>query len=191
MKKDRLILFLISACIFFAGCSPQKQAVSDEPLCLPNTPPLELMGTAQVVLTKMHFEVEKYDTDALYIRTRPLSGAQFFELWKQDNASASSAVESNLYSLRRIVELECIQENSETRMKCTVQVLRLSMPEKPIEGAGRMPRMHTESTSSYQTLEVGRQKGTQVEWIDAGRDYDLERKILGRIQKRIEKGTVQ
>ena len=106
MKKNVTILFMMTACVLFSGCASNQQAVSDDPVCLPNTLTDQVMQTAQGVLLKMHFEIEKYDIDARYIRTRPLSGAQFFEIWRQDNATASSAAQANLYSLRRIVELE-------------------------------------------------------------------------------------
>ena len=165
--------------------------VSDDPVCLSNTLTPQAMEAAQAVLLKMHFEIEKYDTDARYIRTRPLSGGQFFEVWRQDNASASSAAQANLYSLRRIVELDFTPQNTTTCVQCRVQVLRLSIPERPIEGATRMGGTYTESSSRYQTLEVDRHKQAQIEWTDAGPDHDLQRKILKLIQRDIEKGLAQ
>jgi hypothetical protein len=189
MKITLFTIGLILTCALFSGCGFQKQALSDDPICLPNTLTDQVMETAQTVLLKMHFKIEKYDTDARYIRTRPLSGAQFFEIWRRDNASAASAVQANLYSLRRIVELDFTPQATTTCVQCRVQVLRLSIPEKPIQGSGRMGATYTKSNSRYQTLEVGREQQAQIEWIDAGADHDLERKILNRIQQ--EKGRVQ
>ena len=191
MKINATLLFMMITCALFSGCGSEQQAVSDDPICLPNTPTDQAMQAAQGVLLKMHFDIEKYDIDARYIRTRPLSGAQFFEIWRQDNASASAATQANLYSLRRIVELECTPQDTTTCVQCRVRVLRLSIPEAPIEGAGQMGGIHTESSSRYQTLEVDRQKQAQIEWLDAGPDHDLERKILERIQRNIEKGMAQ
>jgi hypothetical protein len=191
MKKIVTILFLMTGCILLSGCGSEQQAVSDDPVCLPNTLTDQAMKTAQAVLLKMHFDIEKYDTDARYIRTRPLSGAQFFEIWKQDNASASSAAQANLYSLRRIVELDFTPQNTTTCVQCRAQVLRLSIPERPIEGATRMGGAYTKSSSRYQTLEVDRHKQAQIEWIDVGPDHDLQRKILKLIQRDIEKGAAQ
>jgi hypothetical protein len=190
MEKIVTFLFLVTGCILFSGCGSQQQAASDNPLCLPNTNTDQVMTSAQAVLLKMHFDIEKYDTDAHYIRTRPLSGAQFFEIWRRDNASASSTAQSNLYSLRRIVELECIPQNTTTCVQCRVQVLRLSIPERPIEGATRMAGVYTESSSHYQTLEIDREKQAKIEWIQADPDHDLEQKILKLIQQDIEKGTI-
>jgi hypothetical protein len=191
MKKILFTISLLVVLVTFSGCASRQQAVSDDPVCLSNTLTDQVMEAAQTVLLRMHFEIEKYDTDARYIRTRPLSGAQFFEIWRQDNASAASAAQANLYSLRRVVELEFSPQNTTTCVQCRVQVLRLSIPERPIEGANRMAGIHTESSARYQTLEVDHHKQAQVEWIDAGPDHDLERKILERIQQDIEKGTAQ
>ena len=191
MERIVTFLFLMAVCILFSGCGSSQQAASDNPVCLPNTQTDQVMEAARGVLLKMHFEIEKYDTDAHYIRTRPLSGAQFFEFWRRDNASASSAAQANLYSLRRIVELECTPQDTATCVQCRVQVLRLSIPEAPIEGAERMGGIHTESSSRYQTLEVDRQKQAQIEWIEAGPDHDLEQKILERIRLDIEEGMTQ
>ena len=191
MKKIMTILFLMTGCILFSGCGSEQQAIFDDPISLLNTPTDQAMEIAQAVLLKMYFDIEKYDTDARYIRTRPLSGAQFFEVWRQDNASAVSAVQANLYSLRRIVELNFTPQNTTTYVRCHVQVLRLSIPERPIEGASRMGGAYTESSSRYQTLEVDYDKQAQIEWIDVGPDHDLQQKILKRIQKEIDKGVSQ
>ena len=191
MKIITFTLALMIVFVLFSGCGSEQQAVSDGPVCLPNTPTDQVMQAAQAVLLSMHFEIEKFDTEARYIRTRPLSGAQFFEIWRQDNASASAAAQANLYSLRRIVELECTPQNTTTCVQCRVRVLRLSIPEAPIEGAGRMSGIHTESSSRFQTLEVDSQKQAQVEWIEAGPDHDLEQKILERIRWDIEEGMTQ
>ncbi|RKY10659.1 MAG: hypothetical protein DRP56_00415 [Planctomycetota bacterium] len=191
MKKIVTILFLMAGCILFSGCGSEQQVVSDEPVCLSNTLTDQAMEAAQAVLLKMHFDIEKYDTQARYIRTRPLSGAQFFEIWRQDNASASSAAQANLHTLRRVVELDFTPQNTTTCIQCRAQVLRLSIPERPIEGASRMGGAFTESSSRYQTLEVDQHKQAQIEWIDAGTDHDLEQKILKLIQRNIEKGAAQ
>jgi hypothetical protein len=190
MKRNITILFLMIVCIIYSGCGSEQQAISDEPLCVPDMLTDQVMEAAQAVLLKMHFDIEKYDTDVHYIRTRPLSGAQFFEIWRQDNASASAAAQANLYSLRRIVELDFTHQDEKTCIQCRVDVLRLSIPERPIEGAGRMGGTYTESSSRYQTLEVDPDKQAQIEWIEAGTDEDLERKILNRIERNINKGTV-
>ncbi|MEN8126934.1 MAG: hypothetical protein ABFR90_03920 [Planctomycetota bacterium] len=182
MKKIIAILFLVT------GCASQQQVVSEDPACLPDTPTGQVMQAARAVLAGMHFDIEKYDTDARYIRTRPLSGAQFFEIWRQDNTSASAAAQANLHSIRRIVELELTPQGTATCMQCRVQILRLSIPEAPLAGTGRMSGVYTDSDSRYQSLQVDNSNVAQIEWLDAGTDQSLERKILNMIREQIQKG---
>lgn len=191
MKKGLFVTISTLICGLGLGCASQNLSQSAEPACQPNTSVEKAMESARTVLTKMQFELEKDDPEARYIRTRPLSGAQFFEFWRQDNASAFSGAQANLYSIRRIVEMEFTPENTTTCIQCRVQVLHLSIPEQPLEGATRMGGIYTESSSRYQTLEVDNRRAAEMEWLDAGPDHALERKILKLVQQDIHKGKPQ
>lgn len=188
MKHILFVTISIQICIFALGCASREFAVSPDPACLENTSVDQAMQSARKVLTVMQFELEKDDPEALYVRTRPLSGAQFFEFWRKDNASAFSGAQANLYSIRRIVELEFIPENTTTCVRCRVRVLRLSIPESPLEGSTRMGGIYTESSFRYQTLEVDSHKAAEMEWLDAGPDHALEKKILNLVQQDTQKG---
>jgi hypothetical protein len=191
MKKGLFVTISTLICVLGAGCASQDISLPVEPVCQPNTSVDQAMESARTVLTKMQFELEKDDPEAHYIRTRPLSGAQFFEFWRQDNASAFSGTQANLYSIRRIVEMEFTPENKTTCVQCRVQVMRLSIPEQPLEGTSRMGGIYTESSSHYQTLEVDNRRAAEIEWLDAGPDHALERKILKRVQQDLQKGKAQ
>jgi hypothetical protein len=189
MKRTLFAIGLLVACALFSGCASQLQMVSDEPVCMPNTLPPQVMQAAQKVLLKMHFDIEKNDLEARYIRTRPLSGAQFFEFWRKDNASAFAREQANLHSIRRVVELDFYPENTTTCIQCRVNVSRLSIPERPIQGFSYMGGLYTDSHTREQTLDVGTERTEGIEWLDIGPDHDLERKILELIQQDIQKGT--
>ena len=191
MKRILFTIGLMATCASLYGCASSQQAVSDDPVCLPNTLTDQVMQTAQSVLLSMHFEIEKFDTDARYIRTRPLSGAQFFEFWRKDNASSFARGQANLHSVRRIVELDFSPENTTTCVQCRVNVSRLSIPERQIQGFSYMGGLYTDSHTREQTLDVGTERTEGIEWLDIGPDHDLERKIIKRIQRDIEKGMVQ
>jgi hypothetical protein len=188
MKKGLFFTISTLICALGVGCASQDLSLSADPVCLPNISVDQAMESVEAVLTKMQFELEKNDPEARYMRTRPLSGAQFFEFWKRDNASAFSSTQANLYSIRRIVEVEFIPENTTSCIQCRVQVLRLSIPEQPLEGTTRMGGIYTESSFRSQTLEVDSHRATEMEWLDAGPDHALERKILKLIQQDIQKG---
>ena len=189
MKRTLFAIGLLVACALFSGCASQQQMVSDEPVCMPNTLTPQVMQAAQKVLLKMHFDIEKNDLEARYIRTRPLSGAQFFEFWRKDNASAFAREQANLHSIRRVVELDFSPENTTTCIQCRVNVSRLSIPERPIQGFSYMGGLYTDSHTREQTLDVGTERTEGIEWLDIGPDHDLERKILELIQQDIQKGT--
>ena len=186
MKKIFLSVAIIGLAVNISGCASSQQTLSTDPLCLPNTLNEQAMLKAQAVLEKMHFDIEKFDPEAGYIRTRPLSGAQFFEFWRQDNASAQAAAQANLHSLQRVAELEFTPQNTTTCVQCRVQVLRLSIPERPVEGNRQIASIYTDSSYREQSLQMDPDDLSGIEWIDVGPDRDLERKILKLIQKEIE-----
>lgn len=186
MKKVLFVTIFTFICVLGLGCASQDVSLPTDPACLPNTSVDQAMESARTVLTKMQFELEKDDPEARYMRTRPLSGAQFFEFWRKDNASAASGAQANLHSIRRIVELEFTPENTTTCIQCQVQVLRLSIPEQPLEGSTQMGGIY-----SAQTLEVDRRKAAEMEWLDAGPDHTLEQKILRLVQQDTQKGKGQ
>ena len=184
--KNVSILAIVGFVVFlFAGCSAPEQIVSSDPVCLPGVEVPEAMEAARAVLDRMQFTMEKYDTQARYLRTRPLSGAQFFQVWRQDNASAYTSAEANLQSLRRIVEMELSPFANRICIKCRVYVQQLSIPEEPIEGVLRMAGGYTDSSSSNQTLRLEGRQLEKMEWLDKGLDRALEQKILQRIKEEV------
>lgn len=191
MKNVLFVALSVIAAGVFSGCGSQELSQPPDPLCLPNTPLSVTMNASQTVLEKMHFDIEKFDAEALYIRTRPLSGAQFFEFWRKDNTSAFAATQSNLHSIRRIVELELSSEDTDTCLQCRVYVSRLSIPERPIQGYILLGGAHTKSHTRQQTLKVDPERKAMSEWMDAGPDRDLERKILELIKKETLKEPAQ
>ncbi len=183
MKKTS-ILILVGVLLFsLNGCGKPEQVVSSDPLCLPGVNVPDAMEAAQDVLDQMQFSIEKYDPQARYIRTRPLSGAQFFQVWRQDNASAYTAAEANVHSLRRIVEIEAVPYANRTCLDCRVYVQQLSIPEKQIKGVISMAGAYTDSSTSTQTLSLDDEQLQKMEWLDKGLDRALEKKILDKIKK--------
>lgn len=190
--KNILMIFVFAGLVLLGnGCASQSFQQSTEPVCFPNTLPDQAMDAAQTALTKMHFDIEKCDPDVLYLRTRPLSGAQFFEFWRKDNASAHAKAESNLHSVRRTAELTFTPDGSTTCVQCQVHVQRLSIPEAPLVSSSQMGGVHTKSHTRFQTLKVDAERKAMSQWVDAGPDPDLEQRILQYIQREIDKGTAR
>lgn len=186
MKKVLIFFSAIVITGVLGGCASQGRTGPTDPLCLADSNAVRTMEAASVVLRSIQFQIEKYDEEAGYIRTRPLSGGQFFEFWQHDNASAYAAAQSNLQSIQRIVEIEVYPNGSSTCLRCSVQVMQLSVPEKPIGGMIMLPRTLTGVSQSNQTLIMSPARAEQVQWLDAGHDHALENSILRKINKKLK-----
>ena len=173
-----------------------------------NASKAEVTKIIENVLAQMHFEIEKLDPEAGYIKTRPLEGAQFFEFWRSDNAGAYNWLLSNLHSVRRTVEIilrssqdasyggrsdevltkqSSIDDKRETtdELSCIVQIQRLSMPEQEVTSSARAYAMFTRSSPGLQTLVLNPEQQKDMAWIDLGRDKELENEIIKRIKTKI------
>jgi hypothetical protein len=169
------------------GCAKQQQYEPTEQLCSADLDKLEAMQIAEDVLANMHFTFQKADPQTGVIRTGPLSGAQFFELWRADNVGAFNSAEANLHSIRRAVELNIEQENERLCITCNVQVQRLSLPEHQVGSSARPYRMFSESDPSMQRLKLAPEQKRGMAWISLGEDTRLAGEILKRIEKQIAK----
>jgi hypothetical protein len=157
----------------------------------------ELMDLAEGVLVKMYFTIEKADIHNGLIRTRPLPGAQFFEFWRSDNIGARNTLEANLHTIRRTVTLNISQQNppgddrhrNEFRIDCEVNVQRLSLPVRQASSSANVYGIFSQSSPSLQRLKLNPEQKKQMEWIDLGRDSQLEEEILKRIKTQILRQT--
>jgi len=184
-------LCMLVATVLAGGCSTPNGASTPTQMLLENAgTKTEMMQAAQEVLLAMSFPIEKFDVEQGLIRTWPLRGAQFFELWRRDNASGFDAAEANLQTVRRTVELHAgtpFPGASGLRLNCTVTVQRLSLPENQIPSISQMYRMHSQSTPTTQRLAVTPQQQRAMAWLDLGTDPQLEAKILQRIEQRLRR----
>jgi hypothetical protein len=182
-RKIRLFTALAGVAAL-AGCrEPQARPAAREPLCLPEASVAEVVAAAGETLGRMHFEIEKLDAERGFVRTRPLRGAQFFELWRSDNVNAASAAEANLHTIRRVAELHVARDDGRTCVECEVAVQRLSLPENEVASTSQAYMMHSRSSPSMQRLELGPEQRRGLAWIDLGNDDLLAAEILGRLAR--------
>jgi hypothetical protein len=211
-RRTTLILgleFLVFG-LLLAGCAEQQQYGVVKPLCAETrqrrvliqtqrcwVDKLEVMEIAEDVLAKMHFTIEKADADPAtpgidtrrwrgYIRTRPLAGAQFFEFWRSDNVGADNWLESNLHSIRRVVELNMSEQDEGLCINCDVQKYRLSIPEHQVSSSARAYEMFSESNPALQNLRLNPEQKAGMAWIDLGKDRQLAAEILKRISSMLD-----
>lgn len=198
--------WLWTGCVSRTATSPAEPnapAVAVQTLCEEGVTTAEVIQSAQNVLTRMHFAIEKLDTEQGVIKTRPLRGAQVFEFWRRDNASTFDSEEANIQSVRRTVELRVSSKTVDPKpeaggarslqppassllcLECTVSVQRLSVPENEIAGTSEAYRIHSRSTPTLQRIDLSPQQRRAMAWIDLGEDRDLAARILDRVAKRL------
>jgi len=178
--------FLSSVLCLFSGCadSLREPALSNTSYDIKK---VEAMEITKDVLAQMHFQVEKFDPEAGYIKTRPLEGAQFFEFWRSDNIGTQNWLLGNLHSVRRTLEIRFSENPAtpqvfpETSIDCVVHIQRLSMPEQEVTSSARAYAMFSRSSPALQTLRLNPEQQKDMAWIDLGRDKELEIEIIERI----------
>jgi hypothetical protein len=172
--------------LLLAGCAKEQQYGAVKPICVDNIDKIQAMEVAEDILVKMHFTIEKADTRRGFIRTRPLSGAQFFEFWRSDNVGAGNWLESNLHSIRRVVELNMSEQDEGLCINCDVQVHRLSLPERRVSSSARAYDMFSASSPALQRIELNLEQKESMAWIDLGKDTQLAAEILKRISSKLD-----
>jgi hypothetical protein len=187
-KTGAIIPYAIIACaLMLTGCAqPQHQEVVEQ-ICLHDTQKQQAMQTAEDVLSRMHFTIDKADAEQGVIRTRPLPAAQSFEFWRTDNVGSFNSTEANLHSIRRTAELHISQEGGQLCINCDVKVQRLSMPERRVTTSGRAYEMFTSSIQSMQMLRLHPEQKEGMAWIDLGSDKQLATDILKQIEKQLKR----
>jgi hypothetical protein len=183
MNKSMLNkLFACSLLFWLAGCAENKYTKTIEQLCPPAATKADAMATAEQVLAGMHFDIEKLDVDAGYIRTAPLSGAQSFELWRSDSVGSANQAEADLHSIRRAVEINISEQAGQLCINCRAATQRLSLPQST---TGQSRPVMSPDQRAVQKFKLGRDQKSNLTWTDLGRDNQLETEILKRIESRL------
>ncbi len=185
------IILVVSLSNLLAGCARQQQYEAVDRICMPDMDKAVAMQIAEDALIKMNFAIDKADPDTGFIRTQPLSGAQFFEFWRKDNVGPENAALSNLHTIRRVVELNVSQAEEKLCVGCDALVYRLSLPQRETTSRAQAPGMFSESTHSLQVLQLRRPEQGQAAWVNLGQDKRLVTDILKRIKKRLVSRTGQ
>jgi hypothetical protein len=185
--NNTISLYAVSLAVLLTlvGCAPTQRCEPRTQIRLRDTSKAELMKAAQDVLGRMHFSIEKADSNVGYIRTKPLPGAQFFEFWRSDNVGEFNSLEANLHSIRRTVVLDVAEKDNRSVISCDVQVQRLSIPEQHVTSSSRAYAMFSESTAAMQRLRLHREQRSRMAWLDLGKDPELATAVLERIEKQI------
>jgi hypothetical protein len=167
------------------GCAQPPHEEAMRPIDVPDINQAETMVLAEDVLAQLHFSIDKIDVKSGFIKTRPLSGAQFFELWRGDNVGGDNQLLANLHSIRRTVELDITERGEKIRIGCHVKVQRLSLPEREVTSSARAYDMFSKSSPTLQKFSLNPEQEKSMAWIDLDDDIPLATEILKRIRERI------
>jgi hypothetical protein len=185
---NKLKSSLLSACAalsLLAGCAEPYRNETVEQICPVGLNKQQAMKIAEDVLGEMHFSIAKSDANLGIIKTRPLSGAQFFEFWRKDNVGSFNSTEANLHSIRRIAEININQQDSHLCIRCNVNVQRLHLPERELHSRARPYDMFSRSSPTRQRLKINPDQKKGMAWVDLGNDPELATVILKRIENKI------
>jgi hypothetical protein len=184
MNKSTLNKLVVCSLLFWlTGCAENKYTKTIEQLCSSAANKATAMTTAERVLAGMHFSIEKFDVDAGYIRTAPLSGSQSFEFWRSDSVGSTNQAEADLHSIRRAVEININEQAGQLCINCRANTQRLSMPQNQTE-TGQHAVMSREQ-KDIKKLKLSHEQKATLTWTDLGRDNQLETEILKRIEKQL------
>ena len=186
---SQCIYALISFTLVMAGCAQPQRETTASQVYVPDIGKAETMALVEDVLANMHFAIEKSDIQSGAIRTRPLSGAQFFELWRSENVGPDNSFQANLHTIRRTAELDISQNAGQLCIGCVVRVQRLSLPERQLHSSARGYEMFSRSSSVVQRLELHPEQEKNLAWIELRNDVPLAKEILSRIEARIASRT--
>ena len=180
MKTTKLLSVTVVLFVLLAGCARQQQFEAIEQVCVRGVDKAQAMRTAEAVLAKMHFKIDKADVEQGIISTHGLTGGQFFEFWRKDNAGEFNQAEANLHNICRIVQVDVTQQGADVCLACVVKTQRLSFSEASVGDQVNITDRFAPQLSHNQDLKLGLRKKA---WLDLGRDARLETKILKRIEE--------
>jgi hypothetical protein len=170
-----LILLCACALLFLSSCAKEVSSTI--------SPKAEIIKAAENVLVEMHFPIEKADVENGIVKTRPLPGAQFFEVWRSDNIGLSDTAIANMHSIRRTAEIRVTDNKDYTKLDCLVRVQRLSLPGREVDSTAGAFAAISRSSQMLQTLQLGAEQTSNMDWVDIGEDKQLESEIIQRIKK--------
>ncbi len=181
----KLALMLLPAAILLpAGCQPKyTQPVLDP---TPQTSEQQsfqrLWQAGRHVLISYHFRLDRQDTRAGVITTWPMTGKQFFELWRRDSARVVDTSESTLQTIYRSVRVTIRQTADGRGYEPVVEVLvsRSDKPRDSISSTSEAYDMFTKRTKKKNKL-TGEQEAAQQ--VELGNDRALEARLAAQILK--------
>ena len=179
---------LVLAATAMAGCARAPGVRYANPMALAGADAGTVEQVARRVLQELQFEVEFPQTRPGQLETGPVTGASWFEFWREDTVGGRQRLESSLHTVRRRASVAVKSAGTGAEVSVTVIKERLSAPNTG-------PASATETFDLYELEErselrrVDDLSPAAYGWLDMGRDDALEQRILERIQTYLGSGA--
>jgi len=206
-------LFLLASLSVTSGCNTAATSSSSEepktaaqlyepaPTRSPQSGNFEKLWTASEDATRdLLFVLDRRDRRSGVITTLPLTAAQWFEPWRQDNQTIGDVGVSSLSTLRRTVRLEFTragdQENLAWSVSPKVLVERQARVENRLTSSTQYRAAFRTSVANSALAAASASRGNAMQdadepvagssyWYPVARDAALEREIARRIEQRM------
>jgi len=179
------VLLVAGAAMVLGGCA--QQARLENPLVIPTANADRVSKVSERVLQELRFQLEYPKVVPERIETQFLTGASWWEFWREDTVGGYQTSESSFHTIRRRVSVALKPLDTGTEISVRVTKERMSNP-----GVGQMDIANTFGAHMYWKLPLIRPdelKPTGEQWIDQGRDDALEQRILYRVERALALGT--
>jgi len=170
---------LASLVVAAAGCATVATARFPNPSTFTDTPPARVEAVARQVLLGLRFRPILPEKSRGLIETEPVTGASWFEFWREDTIGPMQVAEASLHTVRRRVTLSVSPEGGGSKVFVRVVKERRFAPGGGPETVGETFNVYETSDTQLMKEDVLAEK--DVEWIEMGRDPLLEQRILQRI----------
>jgi hypothetical protein len=171
--------------------TPSAQALMEgAPTRSPQSGNFELLWNASAdAARELHFVIDRQDRRGGIMTSLPMTNAQWFEPWRQDNQTAEDVAVSSLSTLRRTVRMEFVQASKDASSTWVVMpkvlVERQSRVEERVTSSAQYRSVLKSTLAAPLTVNRADPDGPGVYWYPVSRDAALERELAKRIESRL------
>jgi len=176
---------VLAAMLVAAGCTSVNHGRFANPSTFTDTDAETAEAVATRILRQLRFEPIIPQKSKGHIETGPVTGASWFEFWRQDTLGRRQVAESSLHTVRRRATVS-ISPSDGGGSKVFVRVIkeRVSAPDATADSFGSTFSVHEVEESDLMRRDALEE--TDYTWLPLGRDPLLEQDILQRIHRALK-----
>lgn len=146
----------------------------------------KILAATQDAFRRRFFAVDSVDVRAGVVMSEPLTAAQFFEPWRQDNSTADDVARSSLGTYRRTVRVDIVkQPDGRYQVSPRVLVERQAILGRRVTGVLGF-QTFTELDQASITRKYQGEDIPGNYWYATARDYNLEATLGEDIAERLQ-----